>query len=501
MFFLAALAAPGPGRAASRRFALLPLSDLSIDYNGIDLKTTKELSRIMEKLGYEAVPAAKIYAFMARRQIYDAGFLNTFNARKLGRELNCGLILTGTVTETARNRSPGRFGLLLNGFSGRTGKIMFTLDQTSALDEEATLLALGEPRSQAELKTLVMARVARDLARITAAGPPAATALPAAGCPCEVTRIELEPDFVKSSAPITVTVRLNCLDRFPEQVAIRDETGRRQPLEATPRPGEYRGRLTAAAAAGRYPLTLEIGRQAEAGQTGCKWQELAAYRVSNRPPPVTVALKQGLRLADGRTVFSRQLLLVTHYPRDLPIDRWQVEVLKPDGTPIFQETYDGELPHRIFWRGWDHRHKLLAEGSYTFILRVWDRAGNRTEIKNEIAIQRTCVPVVARTEADDRGRIQLLLETPENGPRNLLNKWQLSLYAPDGREILDRTGKKLPAVIDLPPDLKGDFIRCELEARDRIGNRFVLAGEKIFLPGREPGRVRKQRLQQWNEDF
>jgi hypothetical protein len=491
-----------PGRAASRRFALLPLSDLSIDYNGIDLETTQELSRIMEDLGFEAVPAAEIYRFMAEQQIYDAGFLNAFNARKLGSRLDCQLILTGTVIEEAqKEREPGRFGLLLNGFSGASGKIVFTLDLTSAEPEEVTFLALGEPRSQAELKALVMARVARRLARLTASGLPGREATASGGCPCEITRFSLDPDYVQSGRPVTVTVRLNCLDRLPERVKIVDESGQKLVLEPTDRPGEYRGRLTAAASEGPHSLGLEIYSGRAEPEPVCRESDFSGYRVSNRPPPVTVELKQGLPLDNGATIFSRQLLVVSHYPREIPIDRWQVEVTRPDGAPIFQEVYDGELPHRMYWQGWDNKHQLLDEGSYNFILRVWDRAGNRAEVSKKVVIQRTCVPVVVGTAKDEQGVTRLLLNAATAGPRNLLKRWHLSLYTADGKEILGRSGKKLPAAIELPGDLKGDYVRCELEARDRIGNRFVLAEERVFLPGREPGRKRDQRLQLWNKDF
>ena len=489
------------GRAANRRFALLPLSDLSIDYNGIDLATTQELARIMEELGFTTAPSAAVYDFMAKQQIYDAGFLNAFNIRKLGRQLDCDLILTGTVTEVPdRERDPGRFGLLLNGYSGRTGTILFTIDLTSSQAEEVTLLALGEPRTQAELKALVMARVKQELARLTANGL-AETAVPVSrGCPCEITGISLDPDFVQSGKPVTVTIRLNCLDDLPEELTVRDENGRRLRLKPTGRAGEYRGILTAETKEGHHPLTLELPAGPNHKMGTCRESELAGYRVSNQPPPVTIELKQGLLLDNGVTVFSNQLLLVSHYPRDLPIDRWQVEVTEPDGKALFTEDYDSELPHRMFWQGWNQQHRLLAEGSYVFILRVWDRAGNRAEIRKRIAIQRTCVAITVRTEEDKQGAIRLLLN-PVEGTRNLLEKWHLNLYSAKGRELLARSGKKLPAAIALPKKLEGDFIRCELDARDRIGNRFILDDEQVFLPGRKPGRARDQRLELWNKDF
>ncbi|NPA25896.1 MAG: hypothetical protein GXO34_08735, partial [Deltaproteobacteria bacterium] len=246
--------AAGPAVAAGLRLALIPISDLSINYNGIDLETTQQFEQILKQFGYELAAEKEVRKFMAANRVFDCSRLNAFTARKLGRDLDCELILGATITDISTDDRKPDFGLALNVFSAVSGEIVWSLNECSAQTEETTLLAIGEPRSQAELKNRILIRLASRLQELTSAAP-----LPTdrpAGKPYEVEEFLVNPAYVRSGTPVATTIRIDSLDSPPDLVTVITGPGQEYPLEPGRRPGEFSGRWTAPPNEGRHPLSL-----------------------------------------------------------------------------------------------------------------------------------------------------------------------------------------------------------------------------------------------------
>ena len=180
--------------------------------------------------------------------------------------------------------------------------------------------------------------------------------------------------------------------------------------------------------------------------------------------------------------------------------RWQVEVARPDGRLILQEIHDGNLPNRLLWRGWDQKRKPISDGLYNFSLKVWDAAENHTTVEKKISIQRACRPLVVKT-AKRLGKNVLMVTSSDSNDNGLSPDWKLNLYSPDGSEILQSSGTTLPVEIELPEDYQENFLLCELEARDQIGNRFSIPEERVYMPGHDLQVVQQEREHHWSEDF
>ncbi len=492
-----ALPAAGPAVAARLRLALIPISDLSINYNGIDLETTQQFEQILKQFGYEPAVEKEVRKFMAANRVFDCSRLNAFTARKLGRELDCELILGATITDISTNDRKPDFGLALNIFSAASGEIVWSLHESSARTEETTLLAIGEPRSQVELKQRILIRLATRLQKLTSGNPPPGNRT--TGKPYEIEEFLVKPSYARSGTPVETTIRIDTLDSPPDRVTVITGPDRELILKPGRRPGEFGGRWSAPALEGRHPLSLRLIWKRTDKQLVYIEKQLASYQVCNTPPRLSVEFRQA-REMDGIPVFNKQVVLISHYSHKVPISRWQVQVTNRKNTSIFKETYSGRLPNRMAWRGWDSRHNLLPDGRYIFTLRIWDAAGNQAEVSRTIAIQRKCPPLTVKTIRKER-QIFLQIEDPAQTGKTMLQAWHLNLYSPTGNEILSRSGTELPAEIELPQGYKSNFVRCELEARDQIGNLFTLSDERIYMPGHDLDVARQKTRKKWSEDF
>ncbi len=321
----------GPAARAAIRptLALLPLSELSRDYTGIDLATTSQLEHLLTEKGFQLITQDQVFAAMAAGRIYDGGWLNRFNARKISRRLQCDLILTGTITETAPPGEADRFGLLLNIFSGRSGRQVGSLVLNTARPEEIALLGIGEPRSQQELKERLLQRLGTRLAEFIGSrpltlSPPAATTTQ--DKPYEITEFNITPNFVPGGIPITISVHLDTLGRPPDKVVVCGRSRQEQKLTPTPRKGIYHGFWQTSLEEGEHPLSLRLVWLDDKGRRNFHENDLGRYRVCHHPPVLELELRQGVEHS-GTTYFNQGLLMLTHYPHDLPLSGWQLEIV------------------------------------------------------------------------------------------------------------------------------------------------------------------------------
>ena len=478
------------------RLALLPLADISVDYNGIDLETTAKVAQMLREQGFDLVDEAEVRRFMATNRLYYAGTLDAFSARKMARDLGCQLILLGTVLEAAENRHQARFGLLLTALSGSSGKVVWSLEKTSALSEETGLLGIGEPRSRSDLENLVLAEVGKklnsDLVDTDFTG-----GLDESHKPFQVVDFRINPNYVRSGVMVESLLRLSCLETYPDKVVVEDGNGKKHLLNPGRLAGEYRGSWPTPLNDGNYSVSLVL--EWSSNDTCFTENDLTTYQTCSTPPDLQVEFRQGV-VRDDVTIFNDHILILPHSSNEKPLARWQVEVTRPNGRRILQETYDGDLPGRLVWRGCDQKRAPLADGLYNFFFKVWDAAENHTVVKKKISIQRVCRPLAVKT-AKRQGKNVLVVTGTNSTNSDLSPSWKLNLYSNEGVELLQSSGTTLPVEIELPRDYQESFVLCELEAQDQIGNRFTIAEKRVYMPGHGILVTQHKGEDHWSEDF
>ncbi|MCD6292519.1 MAG: hypothetical protein J7M09_03560, partial [Deltaproteobacteria bacterium] len=194
------------------------------------------------------------------------------------------------------------------------------------------------------------------------------------------------------------------------------------------------------------------------------------------------------------------ILILSRSSNEKPMIRWQVEVTQPNGRRVLQETYDGDLPSRLLWQGCDQKKTPLSDGLYNFFFKVWDAAENYTVVEKKISIQRACRPLAVKT-ARRQGRNVLVVTGTNSTGSGLSPSWKLNLYSNKGVEILQSSGTTLPVEIELPEDYEENFVLCELEAQDQIGNRFTLTEKRVYMPGHGLKVAQHKDDGHWSEDF
>ncbi len=486
----------GPEPVWAKRLALLPLADISVDYNGIDLETTAKVAQMLREQGFDLVEQTEVRRFMATNRLYHAGLLDAFSARKMARDLGCQLILLGTVLETAEDRYQARFGLLLTALSGSSGKVVWSLEKSSALSEETALLGIGEPRSRTDLENLVLAEMGRRLNR-GLVNTDFSEVLDGSLKPFQVVDFRISPNYVKSGVIVESFLRLSCLESYPDNVTVEDGTGKKHPLNPDRLAGEYRGSWPTPLNDGHYSVSLIL--EWSSNDTCFTEDDLTTYQTCSTPPDLQVEFRQGV-VRDDVTIFNDYILILSHSSNEKPLARWQVEVTRPDGRRVLQETYDGDLPTRLLWRGWDQKRAPLPDGLYSFFFKVWDAAENHTVVEKKISIQRACRPLAVKT-AKRQGRNVIVVTGTDSTGTDLSPSWKLNLYSNEGVELLQSSGTTLPVEIELPEDYQENFVLCELEALDQIGNRFTIAEKRVYMPGHGLQVTQHEDDGHWSEDF
>jgi len=477
------------------RVALLLLADLSLEDNGINEEITDELGQALTDRGINLVSKADVRAFMVSNHLRHAGYLDSFTARKIGRELDCLLVLTGSVTEKDHNHGTC-FGLLLSAMDTGSGNLLWTTNQASSLAAQVTFLGIGEPKSLADLQSLLINKVAADFCLRQ----PFLAKEPATGQPFAITDLRLIPKYVRGGKNIACALRIDFLERPADRVELCcNNTKVRLHREPQNNP-YYTGRWRAPAEDGSYPLSLTLTWNPvppQEKETTCVTEELAAYQVSNRPPRLNLMLKRGHHIGN-LTIFNRELLILPHIDKILPLSRWRVEIRNQDGIVVVSEERQGEIP-RLLWKGCNNHKQRLKDGVYDFVLQIWDVAENKAEVSKKLSLQTACRPVNVKS-SQQKGKTFVIL-TAAGGESTAPHSWEISLSTPDGREFFSQSGASLPAKLELPPVIKDDFLLYELEARDRLGNRFAIQATRLYMPCSTMTVAQGKQQHFWSEDF
>jgi len=479
----------GVGEARVRSVALLPLADTGIDYNGVDLNTTATLGQLLADAGLTLLDNRPLRRFAAANYLRRSGSIDAFTARKFGRETGVDFVVVGTICEDGAFEHE-RFGLIMTVFETVNGDIVWSLQDSSSLFQETTLLGIGAPRDGAELKFMMLDQVAQRMAQVLQDLEPER---PVDSGQLKLVDLQIEPRYLRGGDRVECRLRLQSLGKMPDRVELSTGTEKIE-LKTGQAEGEYYGSWTAPAADGYYGVGLSF--YGASNLPPVTMNDYSGYTVINQAPQLELELKQGFTFNEV-TVFREQLMITSRLQPVRPVSRWQVKVLQADGTVVVNDQMDGDLLHNLLWRGWNNQRQRLPDGEYQLSLILWDAAGNRVEATKKIAIQSECQPVeVGVIRKQEQNFIRL--SAPQDTAFILDLDWKIRILTPAGDLLMEQAGSNLPAEFKLPPDLKVDFLFYSINVRDQIDNTYAVADSRLQMP---EAKLRKPAGEQWSDDF
>jgi len=477
------------GDLQAQKVGLLPVADTAVDYNGVDLALTDNLHQLLVEAGLTLLDDASMRQFLAANRLRHSGSIDSFTVQKIGRELAVDMVLSATVCENGALEKE-RFGLVLTVFETVNGTAVWSSQTSSSLYQETTLLGIGAPRNGAELKSLMLFKMAQQAA---AELPQIIPVRPSGEPRLKLLDLRIFPEFVRGKSQVECRLKLESLAEMPTRILLSSGAAQVELLPGKVG-GDYFGSWSAPAADGVYSVSLDI--YTESNPVPVPMHDYARYTVINQAPQLTIELKQGFTRNEV-TIFREQLLITTTLRPNREISRWQVKVTRTDGTVVVNDQMDGELPRDLFWQGCNNKRQRLPDGEYTFTLIIWDAAGNRAETSRRVSIQSECQPIEANTVR--RGKQNFVcLKTPEGSVGTLSLDWKLQVLLPDGDLLMEHSGSSLPAEFALPDNIDVDFLLFSIDVRDQVGNTFSVVDSRLQLP--ESG-LRLVENEKWSKDF
>jgi hypothetical protein len=466
---------------------LLPIADTAVTYNGVDLDTTATFNQLLVDAGLKLIDDRPMRKFMAANYMRRSGAIDSFTAKMIGRELGADFVILATVCEDGFKE---RFGLVLTVLETVNGTVVWSLQKSSSLYQETTLLGIGAPFDGGSLRFQMLVEAARrTAAKVQSLDP----GKPMAAHPLKLVDLQVYPQYVQGKSRVECRLRLQSLTCLPDRVEL---TSNGQIIKLIPGEiaGDYSGHWQAPSADGEYGVKLKFFNYRDG--TTVTMADYAGYQVINQAPKLTFVLKQGVAF-NQVTVFREQLLIASKLNPRRPVSRWQVEVTQLDGTVVVNDQMDGELPRSLFWRGHNNQHQRLPDGEYIFSLVIWDAAGNRAEATQRVALRSQCQPV--EVGIIPKGKKNFIrLSTQKQADYVLALDWKLRVFLPGGKLLLKESGTNLPVEIELPADLKTDYLLYSIDVRDQIDNTFAVADIRLLLPNAAPEAAAGEK---WSDDF
>ena len=476
-----------PPLLQAERVAVVPLADLSQGDNGVNLPLTQELSSELELLGATLVPAAEVINFLSDNRLRGTGYLDTFTIKKMGLDLECSLILLGTVTEAGGN-DPA-FGISLQAYSGETGRALWAGTSATSLKEQVRIFGLGQPEQEDELKSQIFGTLLDSLRKKVSGRIMPLNRL------YQLDRVEISPAYAKGGDEVEGVVKIRFVDQRPERIAVETANGSAYLYRDTAI-DSYRGRWRAPLDEGFYQVSLLLewgGRRPFE-----RLPDVAGYQVVNESPELKLEIKKGVPTGEV-IAFRDHLLILPRLTRSKAMTRWMLEIKNEDGEVLVQEEHEGNLPERMVWDGRGGSRSRLANGTYEIILHAWDLAGNHSVDARLVALQASALPVTVST-FNEKGKTYLSIASA--GEKGFpLTSWTLDATSRQGDPLLKLSGDELPVKIELPPEASEQEILYNFEGSDFLGNRLRLENKELIRPEAEAKPASGAPAKAWVTDF
>ncbi len=470
----------------AQRVALLPMADFSRGVNGINLAFTQEVELSLQRLGVEMVPHEQVMEFMRQNKVRSFSYLDTFLAKKIGKDLRCAVALLGTITEIG-GRNP-MLGLTFTALNTVSGMPVWSETGATSVRENYTILAINEPQSVGDLSGPLLDQLLLRLGgEVQAADIPDVRQYQLSG-------LQLFPAYVRGRQQITGSLKIRFLEARPKRVVAESPAGRTELLRDS-NSGIYSGKWFAPESDGQYPVDLLL----EWGAKGVeeRIEKVASYQVINDPPGLTVELKNGQQI-DGELVVRDTLLILPRLTDLKPLTRWGFQIHDTKDQLLVNEEFEGDIPERMVWdgRGGDGFH--LPDGRYDIDIQVWDLAGNSSRANRLVTLQRNAPRVEASLTA--QGANSLLQINAVSGSEFPIVSWSAGLKSQDGTTLLEVAGEQLPQQFEFALPTEENAVYFSFSGEDRLGNRRKITRKELLIKAEEAG-IEEQEAQSWVPDF
>lgn len=500
--------------AGTLKVAVFPLEDLSQGANGVNLPLTRFLSRKLEERGVKVVPLERMINHMARKRIRWLGFLETADVLKINDELGADIVFFGTISQY-QEEEPASLGLILTAVDAASSRTIWTESGALNSRDVCNVLGLAEPQEVEELRRMLAERLLRtwprDLSRKGKGGRPL------------IRSSLIEPAYVKPGEKVSCFVRLyppNPFQLDPAELMRNDMTirysGAYKKVGENGSKGPERRRVQLMVgdndylsmeerAANYYKVSwpapdrndsIPVSLILKEPGAGKKIFFLGSYRVDNQAPGLSLKLKA--RDIGGSKVFSEALTVIPVWQDPEPVSRWILLIRNQEGVLAGTEG-EGGLPGSFQWEGQRADGYQAADGVYDIVLKVWDRAGNRTVLNREVTLKANPPELLVGVEDEGDG----LLVSLDSNSTIPLDSWTARIHRSDGRPVLEKQGYTLPARLEVPLAADQDGSRLEgiITVRDVLGNqgRREFKGFSSLVSGeKETG---EQEKREWLEEF
>ncbi len=476
--------------------AVFPVDDLSRQHNSVDLAMTSFLRAEVSRKGIDVVPQSKVMDFMARYNIRQLGYLSSPVIMRTRQDLGADLVVLASVCE--QHKKPVSMGLTISLIRTSDGLTVWSNTRGLSQLAEQHILGINSPGSLNAIRSILTGRIFKDWPHelnFTAGRAMAGAQLARVQKKSyiQVESVLFTPKFVRPGQDITCTLRFHDNAAFNRRAKVFIKVGNNVHLASSEdgrfyeakwvgvdnKPGrgtliasnESDGRLFRRLAADKFkndefPVTLVLD-----WPTGQHIESyLGSYIVDSRPPAFTMKLK-AVKVG-GLPAFRDKILFNIKLKKPEPIKKWAMAVVDSQGKVIMRDRGSGDLPDQFVWSGQTNRNLRADDGIYSICFKVWDRAGNSSEISRKVMLL-AARPKVKMALKKVGNKLHANLRAGDRVP---VVGWNMELWAPDNVLLHTFDGQSLPAQIVLPISeamVDKEKIQCILKVRDTLGGTSI----------------------------
>ncbi|MDW7772478.1 MAG: hypothetical protein SCH71_06250 [Desulfobulbaceae bacterium] len=474
--------------AGGQTLAVFPLLDLTIGPNGINTVLTEHIRRETEARGFELIPEEDIMRFMILHRIRSMGRLTSHQIAVAGEKLGADLVLQGTVCQLRGEPAP-TVSLSL--------QLLRTSDQTPIwahteglyYAELLTLLGLSDPENMDDLYRVFFSRLLEDMPGRTMHGK-------TEGDIPDIETVVLRPDYVRPGEIIDCRIRFYSIPSDPESLSLIARVNDEEyPLALDADKFYFAASWPAQEREGEYTVTLVETWPTGQSRSGV----IGTYFVDNREPEVVLHVR-GKDL-DGRTAFSRELIMAPQLIDPEPINRWEIQAINREGEVIVHQGVSGHIPQQITWRGQTSKGTIAPDGEYKIVFRVWDRTGRESATETEVSFLRM-PPDISIQVSRVNGSVLVDLKNSGTTP---VAYWWMKLFDANGRQLELVEGEVLPAVIQLEipeaEDESENILEGLLHVSDVMANQTTMVIKNLLQLEKEEETEEINLEVEWVEEF
>lgn len=447
------------------RVIIYPLRNISGNFEVPTHTFSLLIEKELKKKGFQVVPYASLDKVLTKMRIRNTNFVDRGTAARLWQELKADAILLGSIDIYSKEGNEICAGLTLRLVGSRDGSIIWANTLSHAGNDFTGILGFGKMKSLDKLGELLISGIIYGI-------PSSYTINNKNKRFVELAEIKVDPPVVGGGQRVKLTVGLvPMMDRKPSLVRVK-VGGEIFYLRNGDRDNYYSGEIISPMMDGNFPL--EIVARSYRGKK-ISFPAAGEVVVDMSSPEVTMKLTKnamrGLTLKD---------YILFDVKSDEPVKKWTVAILDKDNKQVRSGKGYGHLPARLIWRGENDLGGVNQDGTFTFRLSVWDKAGN-VGVCDELVRLDTKPPKVNIELSTDNGDLENMDEIVFNfnyDEEEMMEKWDFSLFDNESKLLKKISGrgnidKKINISLSNKLDAKNSKkMIYTFKAVDTAGNTF-----------------------------